>query len=129
MAKTSAEKLGVKEGTTLLTLGAPADWALGPLPSAATVTSEAKSPDLVLLFAPDAPTLDATVKQALDAVPFDGLAWVAYRKGGAKAGTDLDRDILQSRLSGHGLVGVTLIALDATWSAMRVRPLERPGRR
>ncbi|MFF1555980.1 hypothetical protein [Streptomyces sp. NPDC058279] len=129
MAKTTAEKLGIKEGATLLVFGAPADWSCGPLPSAATVVTEAKNPDLVLLFAPDAATLDATVDKALDAVPFDGLVWVAYRKGGVKAGTDLNRDVLQNRLSGHGLVGVTLIALDVIWSAMRVRPLDRPGRR
>lgn len=85
--------------------------------------------DLVLLFTPDAASLDATIGKALDAVPFDGLVWVAYRKGGVKAGTDLNRDILQERLFGYGLVGVTLIALDTTWSAVRVRPLDRPGRR
>ncbi|MFI5829167.1 hypothetical protein ACIA6C_18265 [Streptomyces sp. NPDC051578] len=129
MAKTTAEKLGVKEGATLLVLETPAGWSPGPLPAAATVTPVSGSADLVLLFAPDAAALDATIGKALDAVPFDGLVWVAYRKGGAKAGTDLNRDILQERLSAHGLVGVTLIALDSTWSAMRVRPLDRPGQK
>lgn len=129
MAKTTAEKLGVKEGTALMMIGAPEDWTPGPLPPGATLTTDQGAADLVLLFAPDAATLDTTMKDALDAVPFDGLIWVAYRKGGAKAGTDLNRDILQERLSHHGMVGVTLISLDDTWSGMRVRPLDRPGAR
>jgi hypothetical protein len=93
------------------------------------VTTAKGAADLAVLFAPDAATLDATVKDALDALPVDGLLWVAYRKGGAKAGTDLNRDILQERLARHGLVGVSLISLDDSWSGMRVRPATHVGRR
>jgi hypothetical protein len=40
------------------------------------------------------------------------------------AGSDgLNRDTLQAALADHGLVGVTLVSLDSTWSAMRVRRL------
>jgi hypothetical protein len=129
MAKTTAEKLGAKEGATLLLMGSPEGWTPGPLPAGATVTTARGAADLAVLFAPDAATLDATVKDALDALPVDGLLWVAYRKGGAKAGTDLNRDILQERLARHGLVGVSLISLDETWSGMRVRPTTHVGRR
>ncbi len=129
MAKTTAEKLGVKEGATLLLVGAPEDWTPGPLPAGATVTAARGAADLAVLFASDAATLDATLKDALDALPVDGLLWVAYRKGGAKAGTDLNRDILQERLSRHGLVGVSLVSLDDVWSGMRVRPTTHVGRR
>ncbi|GAA1989089.1 DUF3052 domain-containing protein [Kitasatospora viridis] len=124
MAKTVAEKLLVREGTRVLVLGAPQGWSLGA--GEPPVAGEA---DAVLLFAPDAAALERELDGALAAVPHDGLAWVAYRKGGAKAGTDLNRDILQARLADHGVTGVTLVALDETWSAMRVRPTDRVGRR
>jgi hypothetical protein len=129
MAKTTAEKLGVKEGSTLLLIGTPEGWSPGPLPAGATVVTTRGDADLAVFFAPDAATLEANIKDALDALPVDGLLWVAYRKGGAKAGTDLNRDTLQERLAGHGVAGVTLISLDDTWSGLRVRPITHIGRR
>lgn len=137
MAKSAAEKLGVREGDLLLVIGAPAGWDIGTLPTGANAAgigapaegSAERRPDLALLFAPDAATLEASLDDALSSVPHDGLFWVAYRKGGAKAGTDLNRDILNVHLTGHELAGVHLIALDETWSAMRVRPAHLVGSR
>jgi hypothetical protein len=135
-AATTAQKLGVREGSVLLLIGAPEGWSLGPLPAAATLMAGAsavavpeRKADLAVLFASDTASLEASLEDALKAVPLDGLFWIAYRKGGAKAGTDLNRDILQARLSSHGMVGVTLIALDEIWSGMRVRPVTHVGRR
>lgn len=64
---------------------------------------------------------------ATQAVKYDALLWIAYPKGGAKADTDLNRDILLNAVSQHNLSGVTLISLDEVWSAMRFRPSERVG--
>lgn len=72
----------------------------------------------------DTQELDSTGPAALRAVKPGGLLWVCYPKGGVKAGTDLNRDILWERMSKLGLVGVTLVAVDATWSAMRFRPAQ-----
>jgi hypothetical protein len=129
MAKTTAEKLGVREGSALLLIGAPQGWSPGPLPVGAVLADDADGPDLAVLFASDTAAVDAGIGTAVAALPLDGLLWVAYRKGGAGAGTDLNRDILQARLAGHGLTGVTLISLDDTWSGMRVRPTSHVGRR
>ena len=52
---------------------------------------------------------------------------MCYPKGGRKAGTDLNRDILWNLMQGRGLVGVTLVAVDNEWSAMRFRPPELVG--
>jgi hypothetical protein len=64
---------------------------------------------------------------AAQVVKHDALLWIAYPKGGAKAGTDLNRDILWNAVSQHNLSGVTLVSLDEAWSAMRFRPSERVG--
>ena len=50
----------------------------------------------------------------------DGLIWIAYPKGGGME-TDLNRDVLREALAKQGLEGVSLVALDATWSAMRFK--------
>ena len=60
--------------------------------------------------------------RVIEAIKHDGLLWIAYPKGGAKAGTDLNRDILWNAVAPFHLSGVTLISLGAVWSAMRFRP-------
>jgi hypothetical protein len=75
--------------------------------------------DGALIFVRMARGLGAARETARSVKP-DGLIWIAYPKGGAM-GTDLDRDVLRDSLAKHGLEAVSLIALDATWSAMRFR--------
>lgn len=96
-----AEQLGVGPGA-----GAPVSW--------------------LLAFVPDAAALDMAMPE-LKAVPPGGVIWVAYRKGGARGGTDLNRDILWRRLEPEGLTGVTLVAIDDTWAAMRFLPPDEVG--
>jgi hypothetical protein len=54
------------------------------------------------------------------------MLWVCYPKG-SKNSTDLSRDVLWKAMEENGLVGVTLVAVDDTWSAMRFRPIDRVG--
>jgi hypothetical protein len=51
----------------------------------------------------------------------DQLTWVAYPKAG-QLGTDLNRDTLAAALRDNGVRPIRQVALDATWSALRVRP-------
>lgn len=80
----------------------------------------------LLAFLPDSAALEGALAE-LKAMPAGGVLWVAYRKGGAKAGTDLNRDIIWRRLEPEGLTGVTLVAIDDEWSAMRFRRPEEVG--
>jgi len=67
------------------------------------------------------------VGPAFGTVKPGGLLWVCYPKGGRKAGTDLNRDMLWELMSRDGLAGVTLVAIDDTWSCMRSRPTAEVG--
>jgi len=58
----------------------------------------------------------------------DGIFWIAYPKGGLTTKTDLNRDILRGEVLKLGLAGVSLVAIDDTWSAMRFRPAEKVGK-
>ncbi|GJG88899.1 hypothetical protein tb265_40800 [Gemmatimonadetes bacterium T265] len=141
-----AKKLLVKPGAVVRVIAAPAGYAgvLDPLPAGATridapaggagaddggAPSEGAPPaDVVLAFAHDAAELARLAPGALAALRPGGALWVAYPKGGAKTGTDLTRDRLHDALEGpHGWTGVSLVALDACWSAMRFRPREMMG--
>ena len=48
--------------------------------------------------------------------------WVSYPKGKSMA-TDLNRDIVRTTLQPLGLDTIAQIAIDNTWSALRVKPI------
>ena len=115
-------KLLLKTGFRCRVINAPDGYLeqLQPLPQGAQLDG-GESLDFVQLFARDASELDRFAPEAISSVKADGLLWVCYPKGGTKAGTDLNRDRLWQLMSGRGLTGVTLVAIDQTWSAMRFR--------
>ncbi len=124
-----AKKLLIKPGSRIGLVNAPPGYAerLEPLPERAEVVDLQPGLDVVQVFAHDRAEL-ARATGALTSVREGGLLWVCYPKGGKKAGTDLNRDLLWEELGKSGLTGVTLVAVDDTWSAMRFRPASEAGR-
>jgi hypothetical protein len=131
MAQSTSEKLGIKPGSTALVVGQlPSDAIdlLRPFPADARVVGQAVSADVVILFAEDVSTVSDLARSALDLTKPAGRLWIAYRKGASRRATagepaPLHRDTLQVALAGVGLDGVTLIAIDDTWSAMRIKAI------
>jgi hypothetical protein len=111
-----AKKLHLKPGESVRVINLPRGLDLG-LPQAAPRGSAAA----VLLFAADKAELGRCLPAALKAVAEEGRIWIAYPKGTSKVASDLNRDSLWKECDGRGLTGVSLIAIDATWSAMRFR--------
>lgn len=127
MPKTTAEKLGIKPGSTLKVINAPDGQMtlLGALPDGTTVNQGEGPADVVVLFVHDTGELHKHAPAALAAGGESGKVWIAYRKG---AVSDLSRDTLMPALVSLGWHGVSLISVDATWSAARFRPLDQIGR-
>jgi hypothetical protein len=123
-----ARKLQIKAGCRVALVNAPPGYAerLQPLPDGAELVELQPGVDVVQVFAHDRAELERA-GSALQSVREGGLLWVCYPKGGRKAGTDLNRDLLWEELSKVGLAGVTLVAVDDTWSAMRCRPAGQVG--
>ncbi len=129
MAADLASKLLIKPDLRVLLLNAPIGYAkkLEPLPAGVTVSDKrGKSADVVVAFVRDSAELKR-LSTSFGALEEDAVLWVCYPKGGAKAGTDLDRDILHAAMEKHELTGVSLVAVDETWSAMRFRAPEDVG--
>jgi hypothetical protein len=121
-------KLLIKPDARVLVLNAPIGYLkkIAPLPTGATLTDKrGKEADVVLAFVRDSGELKR-LAPSFPAFADDGILWVCYPKGG-KAGTDLDRASLWAALARHELTGVTLVAIDDTWSAMRFRAAEDVG--
>ena len=124
-----ADKLLIKADMRVLLLNAPIGYAkkLEPLPAGATVSDKrGKTADVVVAFVRDSAELKR-LSTSFGALEEDAVLWVCYPNGGAKAGTDLDRDILHAAMEKHELTGVSLVAFDDAWSAMRFRAPEDVG--
>jgi hypothetical protein len=124
-----AKKLHVKPGQQVLVMNAPTELmgAFEPLPAgAALVQASSAKPaglfDIVLLFARTKADVDKFATGALAAAKPEGALWMCYPKGGAKAGTDINRDKGWDVLTAAGLGPVSLFAIDDAWSALRFKP-------
>ncbi len=89
------------------------------------LTEPSKDFDFVHLFVKDSAELKQLFETLLPSIKNDGLVWISYPKKSSKVKSDLNRDILVSLLHEYGHEGVSLISIDDTWSAMRVRPTFR----
>jgi len=129
MAETPlAKKLGIKPGHKLLILDAPSGYQelLGTLPERAEIFTTAQASttyDLVQLFVRNVADLNTHAGAAISAVKPNGLLWISYPKKSGKIKTDISRDVGWDAVRKAGWDGVTLIAIDETWSALRLRPL------
>ena len=120
------KKLLYKGQSPVLLLGAPPEAAgLGKAfgaPAHAKPAARTKY-GFVLAFARSMAELDAVAKTATRALADGGLFWSAYPKGTSKKykGADVNRDTGHARMKTHGFDGVSLVAIDADWSAMRFK--------
>lgn len=123
-----ARKLLIKPGNRVALIDPPTGYAerLQPLPDGAELVDLQPELDVLQVFVQDRAALDRAAP-SLGSVRSGGILWVCYPKGGRKAGTDLNRDLLWEALGQVGLTGVTLVSVDDTWSAMRFRPAAEVG--
>jgi hypothetical protein len=110
-----AAKLQLKPGMTLALIDAPDGFDVA-LPVAADPTAA----EGILAFAPDRAALSMLLEALQESAHAGRLTWVAYLKAG-RLGTDFNRDTLREAVLSHGLDTVRQIALDDTWSAMRLK--------
>src|SRR4051812_44274624 len=117
------KKLQYKGQTPVLVLRAPEEFAktAGEL---GTVHTAAKGRyAFALAFAKSLADADAVAKAMAKALEPDAVFWMAYPKGTSKRykGSDINRDIAHARMGKLGFDGVSLVAIDEDWSAMRFK--------
>jgi hypothetical protein len=117
------KKIGIKEGSRVALLGAPANFAtvLGELPRGVTVRSRAPGEaDVIVLFATRFSKLVKEFAKAMQLMPpGGGMLWVAWPKKAAKMDTDLDENIIRGHGLSLGVVDTKVCAIDETWSGLR----------
>lgn len=119
-------KMHIKNARTILFLNLPEGYfeKLSPVPAEAHLsqTASGKSDaDFVLLFVHNNSELEQLGPAAFSSVKLDKLLWVAYPKISSKVKTDITRDKGWEPAHKFGLEGVAMVAIDETWSAMRLK--------
>ena len=118
--KTTASKLLIKPGAAVWVSDASRASLLGPMPAGVAVVDVLTKADVAVVVADDAATIRAALEGNVHALASRPVLWVAYPKGGR---ADINRDSLWRLIAPYGLRPITQVAIDATWSALRFRPL------
>ncbi len=125
------QKLGVREESVLVLLGAPAGFksALGQLPRGVAVRTQARGAcDVIVLFSKSRSDLRKRFAPAHRALADGGGLWIAWPKRASGVATDLTEPVVQKIGLEAGLVDNKVCAIDATWSGLRFirRRVARP---
>jgi hypothetical protein len=122
------KKLKMKSGMRAAVIGAPAGYVatLGA-PADVTIGDSLTGPlDWIQVFVRTSAELAAIVAPLTAALAPTGLAWISYPKGSSKLQTDLTRDKGWEPIEGGRLMWLSLVSVDATWSAFGLRRY-KPG--
>ena len=116
-------KLGLKEGSRFITLGAPANFMelMHPLPARVSVSTRAAGEaDVIVLFVTRFSKFMKEFARASRLMPpGGGMLWVAWPKKAAKTDTDLDEGLIRDHGLTTGLVDTKVCAIDEKWSGLR----------
>ncbi|HSI73684.1 MAG TPA: hypothetical protein VK934_10960 [Fimbriimonas sp.] len=116
------KKLGLKEGSRLLLIGAPDGFDLGH-PQAV------EGPyDVIVFFVEWRVDLESHLDGAIETLAERGGLWIAWPKRASKMPTDITENTLRDVILPTGMVDNKVCAIDDTWSALRfVRRLKKGG--
>jgi len=120
--KPVVEKLGIKPGFCICTIGAPAAYhdIVGKLPAGVTITTALKAPlDMVHVFAMEATGLAARLRYCRAAIAPDGMIWMSWPKKASGIVTDLTDVVVRQTALPLGLVDIKVCAIDDTWSGLK----------
>ena len=119
--KTVAEKAKIKPGATIAvvnpvaaivdSLGLPRDVKFVKPPQA----------QLIFLFVKSRTDLESRMPVAVASMAQDAKLWVFFRKGSKTAGLDMNRDDVWTVGERLGMRPVSLLSVNETWSAFRLK--------
>jgi hypothetical protein len=121
--KSVVEKLLLKSGARAAVLGAPNGY-LRQFPTNMQIDEQLGSGeyDFIQAFTARKDDLVDLAPKIRAAAKTGAYLWVSYPKAKSMH-TDLNRDIVRTTLQPLGLDPIAQIAIDDTWSALRVKPI------
>lgn len=126
-----AQKLGIKSGQKVITLGAPPGYRnlLSPLPDAVSFASNAEpNAAFIHLFVLKRATMAKELKRLRKMIADTGVLWVSWPKKSSGVKTDITEDVIREVCLPLGFVDIKVCAVDDTWSGLKLM-IRRENRR
>ncbi len=126
-----AQKLGFKDATRYLLVGAPPgfDREIATKPaSAVAVAPRAPEADLIIFFATTLKVLESHLPALIKKLPATGALWIAWPKLASGVATDLRDGVVRDTLLATGLVDIKVCSVNDTYSGLKFvrRVKDRP---
>jgi len=124
-------KLGIREGSRVLLVGAPAGFDLGALPAGVEIRTRARGPlDVAVLFVTRRAHLERRFVGLAGALEPAGRLWVAWPKKASGLQTDVTFEVVQRTGLSAGLVDNKSASIDAAFQGLQFvhRLKDRPRR-
>jgi CheY-like chemotaxis protein len=118
--RTAAQKLGIKEGSTVALIDAPRDYlkVLGELPKNVELSEDAaENTNVTLCFIPGREALQERLS-AMRGRAAKTKLWILWRKRGSAARGELTERLVRECAIDLGLVDYKICAVNELWSAM-----------
>jgi hypothetical protein len=118
-----AKKLGIRPGSTVHLVGAPAGFraVLSPLPEAVKFSLRlSRTTDLVHVFTARAAQLRTKLLAIRKGMRADAVVWVSWPKKAARVAADVTEDAVRDAALPLGLVDVKVCAIDDVWSGLKL---------
>ena len=113
------KKLRYKDGYNAIALKVPT--TLSELSEHFPKSSPDKA-ELTILFIKNREEMESSFMSTISQAKHDSVFWLVYPKGSSGIKTDVNRDILWALMKPLDYRPVSMVSIDETWSAMRVRP-------
>ena len=118
-----AKKLGIKAGTKVVAMGAPAGYRkwLAPLPEKVSFNDKAiAGSGFIHLFATERRMLEKELKRLRKLLADAGTLWVSWPKKSSGVARDITEDVIREVCLPLGFVDVKVCAVDETWSGLKL---------
>jgi hypothetical protein len=127
-----AQKLGIKAGTHVAALDAPAGYRklLAPLPAGVSFVDKATAgAAFVHLFVSERRVLEKELKRLRSVIDDAGVLWISWPKKASGVASDITEDVIREVCLPLGFVDIKVCAVDDTWSGLKlmIRREERRG--
>lgn len=125
------QKLGIKAGQKVITLGAPPGYRklLSPMPDGVSFATNAEPKATFLhLFVVKRATLEKELKRLRKLIADTGVLWVSWPKKSSGVKTDITEDVIREICLPLGFVDIKVCAVDDTWSGLKLM-IRRDNRR
>jgi len=118
-----AKKLGIKPGSWLLLVGAPAGYAtlLEPLPEGVQLDTQlSKATDIAQIFVVRREQLQQLLTSYRTKLKSNGVIWVSWPKKSARVPTDITEDTIRDVALPIGYVDIKVCAVNEVWSGLKL---------